>query len=116
MAAVVGVSGGIPYGDRLPGFFCNVETVPMWLFHGSNDEVVSSAASITGQGRILDECQPPVLPKLSIAIGASHNLHDSIFDLTGLVNSENGHEYDFRFDEYDQSIYQWLLSYENTME
>lgn len=86
--------------------------MPLWLFHGDQDEVVPSAASITGQGKIMDECQPTTIPKLSVAIGASHTLHDSIFDLSGLAGAENGHEYDARFDEYDQSIYQWLLSYE----
>ena len=111
MAAIVSVSGGYPYGaTSIPNDLCDAENTPMWLFHGNNDDVVAHATSIGGQSRIVDNCQPTQIPKLTVVDGADHELQHSIFDLSGLVGGSQNYTYDVRYEEYDESIYQWLLS------
>ena len=111
IAAIISVSGGYPYGSQVPNYLCGIETIPMWLFHGNNDEVVAHGTSTAGYHRIIENCQPTVLPKLSLIDGAGHELHNSIFDLSGMAGGAQGYVFDTRYDEYDQNIYDWLLSH-----
>ena len=111
IAAIISVSGGYPYGSQVPNYLCGIETIPMWLFHGNNDEVVAHGTSTAGYHRIIENCQPTVLPKLSLIDGAGHELHHSIFDLSGMAGGAQGYVFDTRYDEYDQNIYDWLLSH-----
>ena len=60
---------------------------------------------------ILDNCQPDILPKLSLVIGGEHAIHHAVFNLEALVGGFAEAVYDPRFEPYDTSVYQWLLSH-----
>ena len=91
--------------------FCDIERVPLWMFHATNDEVIPFNNSIKVYNSILNNCQPEVLPKLSIVVGAEHAIHHAVFNLEALVGGFSQAVYDNRFDDYDMSIYQWLLTH-----
>ncbi|NMP31621.1 DUF5011 domain-containing protein [Thalassotalea sp. M1531] len=116
VAAVVSVSGGYPYGNTIPREFCDIENTPIWLFHGTSDEVIAHGRSVSGYNKIIDNCQPTTLPKLTLVEGADHNLHDSIFSLSGLAGGSSNYQFDSRYDEYSPSVYQWLLSHSKTQD
>ena len=59
----------------------------------------------------MDNCQASVLPKLSLVIGGEHAIHHAVLNLDALVGGRVQAVYDTRFDSYDMSIYQWLLSH-----
>lgn len=106
------MSSGLPYEfNALPSFFCNVERIPVWLFHGTDDEVIHFSKTNKGYDAILDKCQPRVLPRSTLILGGEHATHHAIFNLSAMVGGSMGAEYDTRFEPYDISIYQWLLSH-----
>lgn len=112
IAAVVPISAGLTVElDELPDNFCNIEQVPFWAYHATSDAEVGFGNSISGFNAIIDNCQPTVLPKLSILIGGEHAIHHAFFDLSALVGGSADPVYDSRFDPYDESIYEWLLSH-----
>jgi predicted esterase len=112
IAAVIPMSSGLPYEiDNLPDNFCDIGQVPVWLFHGTQDEVIPFPNSIQGYNATIDNCQPNVLPKISLIVGGEHAIHQSVYDLSALVGGDAEAQYDPRFSPYDLSIYQWLLSH-----
>lgn len=112
IAAVIPMSSGIPYEiDDLPDNFCGIGQVPVWLFHGTDDEVIPFSNSIDGYNVTIDNCQPNVLPKLSLVVGGKHAIHQSVYDLSAMTGGSENAQYDTRFSPYDLSIYQWLLSH-----
>jgi len=112
IAAVASVSPAFSADvDPLANNFCDIEPVPIWMFHATNDEVIPFGNSIKVYNAILDNCQPGILPKLSIVIGGEHAIHHAVFNLEALVGGFAQAEYDTRFNAYDTSIYQWLLSH-----
>lgn len=111
-AAAISISGGLPANpNEAPDDICQLENVPMWLFHGGSDNVVSANSSIRVVDYIEDNCQPTVLPKLTIFNGRDHNIHPFVYDLTAMQNNPNGIEANDSFDPFDVGIYQWMLQY-----
>lgn len=97
--------------DDLPEHFCNIAEVPIWLFHGTGDDVVSHNSSVSLYNAILDNCQPRVLPKLSLLLDAEHHIHHAIFDFSAMVGGSQNVEYDPTYDQYDTSIFEWFLGH-----
>ncbi len=91
--------------------FCNIERVPIWMFHATKDEEIPFINTIRVYNAILENCQPRVLPKLSLLLGGEHAIHHAVFNLSAMVGGSVGAKYDTRFDPYDLNIYQWLLSH-----
>jgi predicted esterase len=97
--------------DPLPTNFCDIESVPVWFFHATDDDVIPFVNTIHAYNAILDNCQARVLPKLSLIRGGEHAIHHAVLDLNALVGGSANAIYDTRFDPYDISVYQWLLSH-----
>ncbi|HCM04958.1 MAG TPA: hypothetical protein DIC30_03000 [Oceanospirillales bacterium] len=116
IAALITVSSAYPWGDTVPNDLCDAEKIPMWFFHGNEDMEVEHKKSIASKTKITENCQPTTEPKLSIVLSVGHNLHHSIFDLTGMVGGEQEYQFDDRYDSYDQDIYSWLLNQEKIVE
>lgn len=105
MAAIVSVSGGFFRG--IPPNICDIKPVATWAFHGADDPVISVNGS-NGSIRAIDEinaCDPDVTAKLTVFPGRNHYVHDPVFSLTAMNTG------DPNYDPYDQSIYDWLLSF-----
>jgi len=113
VAAIASVSGGIPLDAvNLPDDFCNIENVPVWAFHGDADDIVPVDSSIDGVALIEANCQPTVLPRLTIFEGEDHVIHHSVFNLTSMQNGSLGSTTNPQYDPYDQSLFEWLLSFD----
>jgi predicted esterase len=112
IAAVIPMSSGLPYDiDSLPDNFCGIENVPVWLFHGTSDETIPFINTIDAYNATLDNCQPGILPKVSLISRGEHAIHQSVFDLSALAGGSADAQYDTRFSLYDVSVYEWLLRY-----
>ena len=111
LAAAVSIAGGNPFNEDLPDNFCDIESVPMWIFHGENDDLVDSARSIDLYNKITQQCQATTLPRLTVFKTDLHRISHPIFNLTAMPGGEFGAEHFTEYDAYDQSIYEWLLSY-----
>ena len=112
VAAVASVSPAFPFDvDPTADDYCNIERVPLWLFHATGDAVIPFINSTKIFNEILDYCQPPVLPKLSLVQGGEHAIHHAVYNLDALVGGASQAIYDPRYDPYDMSIYAWLLTY-----
>lgn len=86
---------------------CAYKDVPLWLFHGSADTVVSVSASATVQLN-LGNCTPgaPVPPRFTEFTGAGHDVWTSVYDLSAMGDAvQPGRK------PYDVSIYDWMLQY-----
>lgn len=113
VAAAISVSGGIPVDqDTLPDNFCDVERVPVWAFHGDQDNVVNVDSSIRSIGLIDTNCQPTVAPRLTIFTGEDHNIQHEVFNLSAMQGGSAEMTSDPNYSPYDQSIYEWLLQYD----
>lgn len=112
IAAIAPVSPAFPADiDPSANNFCDIENVPVWMFHATNDEVIPFDNTIQVYNAILDNCQPRVLPKLSLLLRGEHAIHHAIFDLSAMVDGSIDAKYSAQFDPYDLNIYQWLLSH-----
>jgi surface protein with Ig-like domain/phospholipase/carboxylesterase len=115
IAAIAPIASGLSTDiENLPSDFCNIEQVPVWLFHGTGDQITPFVNSINAYNAILDKCSARVLPKLSLLMNARHHMHHVIFDLSALAGSvidDITVEYDPRYDPYEPDIYEWLLSH-----
>ena len=112
IAAIASISPAFPDDiDPLINNFCQIERVPFWMFHATSDEVIPFGNTIQVYNDILDNCQPRILPKLSLVIGGEHAIHHAIYNLEALVGGFAQAVYDSRYDPYDSSVYQWLLSH-----
>ncbi|MFD2167677.1 immunoglobulin-like domain-containing protein [Thalassotalea euphylliae] len=112
IAAVVPIASGLGTPiENLPDDFCDVEQVPFWLFHGTADEITPFVNSIRAYNAIVDTCQPRVIPKLSLVTKARHHIHHAVYDLTLMSGGSLEAEYDPRYDPYDQSVFEWMLSH-----
>ncbi|MFT5674493.1 MAG: hypothetical protein ACI808_000412 [Paraglaciecola sp.] len=113
VAAIISISGGIPVDpDDLPENFCNIQNVPVWAFHGDQDDIVDVQSSIESIALIEANCQSMVLPRLTIFQGLDHVIHHSVFNLTAMQGGTFGAISDPDYDSYDQSIFDWLLSFD----
>ena len=112
IAAVVPIASGLPYeSDAIPSNFCGIENVPMWLFHGMLDETIQVSNSIAGRNVIIEQCQPNIQPRTTLIEDAGHFIHHSVSNLSAMVGGDMNAVYDQRFESYDISIYEWLLSH-----
>jgi predicted peptidase len=112
IAAIAAISPAFsPDIDPLPSNFCDIERVPTWFFHATNDEVIHFVNTVQIYNAILDNCQPVELPKLSLVRGGEHAIHHAVLNLEALVGGPANAIYDPRFEQYETSIYQWLLSH-----
>ncbi len=105
VAAVVSVAGGFFRGPPLNR--CNIRPVAIWAFHGANDNVISLSG---GMGSIqavnaINACDPVIKAKLTVFPGQGHSVHDQVFSLAAMNTG------DAQYDPYDQSVYDWLLSF-----
>lgn len=113
VAAVISVSGGIPADQAsLPDNFCGVERVPVWAFHGDQDDIVNVSSSIQSLELIEANCQPTTVPRLTIFTGEDHNIQHEVFNLSAMQGGSDELATDPNYDPYNQSIYQWLLSFD----
>jgi predicted esterase len=104
-AAVVPVAGGFFFG--IPSNLCDIKPVAIWAFHGTNDGVIglsSSRGSIQAVNAI-NACNPDVTAKLTVFPGQGHSVHNQVFSLAAMNTG------DPEYDPYDQSVYDWLLSF-----
>jgi poly(3-hydroxybutyrate) depolymerase len=104
VAAVVPVAGGFFFST--PSHLCAINPVAIWAFHGSSDSVISLNG---GNGSIqainaINACNPDVTAKLTVFPGQGHSVHTQVFSLAPMNT-------DPEYDPYDQSVYDWLLSY-----
>ena len=113
VAAVVPIAAGLRVTDTsiFPDGFCDVENVPIWAFHGDQDSVTPVTISIDNHESIINNCLPPVTPRLTIYQGAAHFIHHATYNLAFMENGIVGVSGDPTYDLYDQSILDWLLSH-----
>ena len=113
VAAVVPIAAGLRVTNTsvLPDGFCDVEDVPMWAFHGDEDQTISPMVSIDNHNSIINSCLPPVTPKLTVYQGIGHFIHHDTYELRLMENGSSGISGDPTFDLYDQNIFEWLLSH-----
>lgn len=105
VAAVISVAGGFFNGP--PANLCNIRPVAVWAFHGDNDTVITlggSRGSIQAVDAI-NACDPDVRAKLTVFPGQPHAVHGQVFSLTPMITGDAG------YDPFDQSVYDWLLSF-----
>ncbi|WP_164078284.1 alpha/beta fold hydrolase [Alteromonas facilis] len=111
-AAAISISGGLPMNDNeAPEDICQIETVPVWAFHGEFDDVVSVDSSIRAVDYIEQNCQPTTLPRLTVFKQQNHRIHPLVYGLSAMQDAPRGVIADDNFDQYDVSIYEWLLQY-----
>jgi predicted peptidase len=105
VAAVVSVGGGFFRGT--PSNLCSIKPVPIWAFHGGSDSVISVGGSTGSIQAVIaiNACSPDVKARLTVFPGQGHAVHDQVFSLSAINTG------DPQYDLYDQSIYDWLLSF-----
>ena len=111
VAAAVSISGGFIFGVGRHDNICTIEPVPVWAFHGDADEVVDVSSSIDGIDAMNDRCTPTIPPKLTILQEQEHAVHHGVFNLTMMEGGNLEVSSDPQYDLYDQSLFEWLLSY-----
>jgi len=113
VAAVVPIAAGLRVTDTsiFPDGFCDLENVPIWAFHGDLDSVTPVMISIDNHESIINNCLPPVTPRLTVFQGEAHLIHQATYNLALMENSALGVIGDPTYDLYDQSILDWLLSH-----
>jgi predicted peptidase len=105
VAAVASVAGG--FFNCTPSNLCDIKPVAIWAFHGAYDSVISlngGSGSIQAVNAI-NACNPDVTAKLTVFPGQGHSVHNQVFSLAAMNSG------DPEYDPYDQSVYDWLLSF-----
>jgi predicted peptidase len=98
-SAIVPIAGG---GNKNSG--SQFTTIPVWTFHGENDNTVSKNGSINMVNAI-NAANPLVKAKLTLYPGVGHDSDTRTFDGTGM-GTENS-----SYDAFDMSIYEWMFKY-----
>ena len=111
VAALVSIGTGLSDPDIAPDDFCNIENVPIWLFHGDDDPVIPVSYSINVYDVIEQRCQPQTAPRMTLFNGVNHFSHEGVFNLIFMEGGSSGVTADPAFDLYDQTVYEWLLSH-----
>lgn len=113
VAAAISMAGGLLPGNQVPENLCNIESVPLWAFHGDADSEVPVSSSLDSINTLNQNCNPVVPPLLTVFQGQQHLIHHAIFNLSALEGGTIEFVGDPNYDLYQQSIYDWLLSYTN---
>jgi len=98
-SAIVPIAGG---GNKNSG--SQFTTIPVWAFHGEDDNTVSKNGSINMVNAI-NAANPLVKAKLTLYPGVGHDSDTRTFDGTGM-GTENS-----SYDAFDMSIYEWMFKY-----
>lgn len=103
IAAGIAICGS---GRAVEDFACDWKDVPIWAFHGDNDNQVGLSGS-TRPVNAVNSCNPPPDPKAKLTVypGAGHNVWTRTYNLSGMGTGRND------YDPFDMSIYDWLLQY-----
>ena len=114
VAAAVSISGGLPLdADRYVSDVCNIDSVPVWLFHGDSDTVVDVESSINTVDYYLQNCQPINFPRLTVFEGQGHVIQTPVYVLKAMQNGIQNYSADPNYQQYDISLFDWLLQYQN---
>ncbi len=99
-AAIIPIAGG---GNKNSGD--KFITIPVWAFHGDNDNVVSHDNSINMIDAINKE-KPNMPAKLTIYPNVGHNSWSRTYNNSGMGDESND------YDAFDINIYDWLFLFE----
>ncbi|NMH89780.1 carboxylesterase family protein [Flavivirga algicola] len=99
-AAIIPIAGG---GNKNSGD--KFTTVPVWAFHGDNDNIVSHNNSIDMIDAINKE-NPNTPAKLTIYPNVGHNSWARTYDNSGMGDESND------YDAFNMNIYDWLFLFE----
>ncbi len=99
-AAIIPIAGG---GNKNSGD--KFTTIPVWAFHGDNDNVVSHNNSVNMINAINKE-QPNTIAKLTIYPNVGHNSWARTYNNSGMGDESND------YDAFDMNIYDWLFLFE----
>lgn len=114
VSAVVSIAGGLPANpNENPSDICTLESVPIWVFHGDMDDVVSVNSSIDSIELLNQNCQMQILPRLTVFQQQGHQIHQAIYSLSALTGGSQGMISDPSYDAYDIGLYDWLLQYQS---
>jgi len=113
VAALVPIAAGVRLTNStlFPDGFCDIQDVPVWAFHGDQDETIAVDVSIDNHNSIINGCVPPVTPKLTVYQDIGHFVHHDTYELRFLEGGIGGISGDPMYDLYDESIFEWLLSH-----
>ena len=113
VAALAPIAAGVRLTNTtlFPNGFCDIEDVPIWAFHGDQDETITVEVSIDNHNALINSCMPPVTPKLTIYQNIGHFVHHDTFELRLLEGGSSGISGNPMYDLYDQPIFEWLLSH-----
>lgn len=109
VAAAVSIAGGLPFdANTPPSNACDIDSVPIWLFHGENDNIVGVESSINAIDYYQQNCQPTTLPRLTIFEGQGHTIHSGVYDLGAMQNGSRNLSVNPNYQAYDISLFDWL--------
>lgn len=113
VAAAVSISGGLPFdANAVPSNICDIDSVPIWLFHGESDDIVGVESSINTVDYYQQNCQPTNLPRLTVFEGQGHSIHTSVYDLGAMENGSKNLTANSDYQQYDIGLFDWLLQYQ----
>lgn len=116
LAAVIPMAAGTPFIDAPPADFCQLETLPIWAFHGRIDGVIPYESSVNLRDYLVNDCQPTTLPKVTIFEEEGHSIHHFISDLSAMSGGRFEYIVNDAYDPFDVSIYNWLLQFESSQD
>jgi poly(3-hydroxybutyrate) depolymerase len=107
--AIVPIAGGYWYKEAWPledtnYEYCNIESVPIWAFHGDVDPTVSVQNSIEAIETINSTCNPTEAAKLTIFNDLDHYTHRYVY------NSQFLGMGDPDYDIYSENVFNWFES------
>lgn len=113
VAALAPIAAGVRLTNAtlFPSGFCDIEDVPVWAFHGDQDDTITVDVSIDNHNSLINTCVPPVTPKLTIYQNVGHFVHHDTYELRLLEGGSAGISGNPMYDLYDEPIFEWLLSH-----
>jgi len=107
IAAAVPVAGDGSTIGQTSATVCDLAGLPLWAFHGAEDDVVEPSGSIEAV-QDLRQCNPSPEPesRLTVFPGVGHDSWSSTYDGSGRTAFQ-----DPAYDLYDRNLYNWLLQY-----
>ncbi len=91
----------------LPSLVENLKKIPIWAFHGADD---STVLAYEGYGSVpmvemINTASPLIPAKITVYPKTGHNSWSKTYRGTGMFTG------DFRHDQYNMDIYDWMLQY-----